>query len=89
MDPVMRDRGLGHVNAQQSTLILDPWGAPGRVVARHLLDEFSELKRDLRSSGSFRSGQPSPVEREALGVPSDDRLGLDDDERRTPTRPDP
>ncbi len=26
---------------------------------------------------------------EALVVPSDDRLRLDDDERRTPTRPDP
>ncbi len=89
MDPVLPDRGLGHVNAQQSKLILDPWNAPGRVVARHLADEFSELKRDLRSSGSFRSGQPSPVELEAWVVPSDDRLRLDDDERRTPTRPDP
>ncbi len=86
-NPVLPDRGFGDVDAEQSKLIPDPWHAPGWIVAGHLANEFSDLKRDLRSSTSLRSGSPSPVEAEALIVPSDHGLGLDDDEGGTPVRP--
>ena len=85
---VLPDRGFSHVDAEQSKFIPDPWNAPSRVVARHSPDEFSDLKRDLRSSGSLRSGLPSPVEAEALVMTSDDCLGPVDDEAGTPVGPD-
>ena len=68
------------MNTQQSELILDPRNTPGRVVVRHASDEFSDLKRNLWSPGSLRSGKPSPIELEALAVPFDHSVGFDNNE---------
>ena len=68
------------MNAQQCELISNSWDAPDRIVTRDLPDEFSDLKRNLRSPGSLRSGEPSPIEPEALMMPFDHGVGLDNNE---------
>ncbi len=85
--PVFPDRGFSDIDTEQSKLIADPWRAPGWVVARHLANEFSNIKRDLRSPDWLRSGLPSPVEAEALVVPSDYGFWFDDDKVGTPVDP--
>ena len=52
------------------------------------MDKLSHFSRDSRPSGPA-SGKGSPVEAEALAVPADHGLGLDDDQNSLPARPEP
>ncbi len=88
-DPIFPDRGLGHMDTQQSELISKPWHTPRQVVTRHLSEELTDLRIDLRSSVLGSSRLPSPVKLEALVMPFDYGVGLDNDQATPPIRPDP
>ncbi len=63
-------------------------GAPQVGLARaHLADERLDGSRDTWPAGSARSTLPSPVEPKPSSVPSEDRVGLDDDDRASPSGP--
>jgi hypothetical protein len=53
----------------------------------HLEDELSDFGCDRRSARRLRSALPAPVETEALTVPAEDGLRLDEDESSTPSGP--
>jgi len=53
--------------------------APACILFCHLADEPSNLLGDLRSPAA-RTGSPMPVQAEAGAMPTDDSLGLGDDE---------
>ena len=53
----------------------------------HLTDELSDFVGDRRSARWLRSALPTPVEAEALPVPAEDGLRLDEDESATPSGP--
>jgi hypothetical protein len=53
-----------------------------------MMDKLSHFSRDARPSGPA-SRKGSPVEAEALAVPADHGLGLEDDENLFPSRPEP
>jgi hypothetical protein len=61
---------------------------PPAILEREAVDQLSQLPRDPRPPGPA-SGESAPIEPEALAVPADDGLRLDDDQRFLPARPKP
>jgi hypothetical protein len=53
--------------------------APQGILTRDFADQVSDLPIQLGTSYLARSGLPTPVHPEALAMPFDHRLGLDDD----------
>ncbi len=66
---------------------MDPRCAAGGGCPMHLQDELSDLGIDRRPARPLRSALAAPVETEALAVPVDDGLRLDDHEGFTPSGP--
>ena len=58
-------------------LSVNPWSSPGWIRSMHLEDELSDFGCDRRSARRLRSALPAPVETEALKVPAEDGLRLD------------
>ena len=86
---IARDGPFRDDIAELLQLAVDLRRSPVRVLVRQASDQTSDLLRDLRSA-TVAAGTPMPIEPEAGAVPSDDRLGLDDDEaigaiKRRPT----
>ena len=75
--------GVGHLMTQEAEFRLDTRRAPGRVLPRHAADQVANLPLHARPP-LLRSGLPAPVEPEALLVPTDHRLRLDDQQGRPP-----
>ena len=65
---------------------MDPRRAPARVRLRHRPNQRADFGGHRRSPDPA-STLPGPPEPEALSVPGDDGLRLDDDEHRSPSRP--
>ena len=86
-DSVEVDGGISHVVAEQRQLGLDARRSPKGILARHAPDQLAYLGINLRATGFPGSRLPSPVELEALFVPSNHCLWLDDQKRRLPFRP--
>lgn len=63
---------------------LNPWCAPGRILARHAANEFSNLGVDFGAARIFGLRFPAPVELESPQVPSDDRFWLNDNQYGAP-----
>ena len=84
---VVPNRGFSDRDAELEQLAVDARGAPGRVGAAHLADEFLNGARDAGPPGPTRPTLPAPVEPKASSMPAEDRVGLDDDERVPPTGP--
>jgi hypothetical protein len=61
---------------------------PPAILEREAVDQLSQLPRDPRPPGPA-SGESAPIEPEALAVPADDGLRLDDDQHFLPARPKP
>ena len=80
-------RRVSDRDAELEQLAVDARGAPGRVGAAHLADEFLNGARDAGPPGPTRPTLPAPVEPKASSMPAEDRVGLDDDERVPPTGP--
>jgi hypothetical protein len=60
---------------------VDPWGAPGWVLGRHLSNQESDLGTGARAS---RLALPPPEETKSPTMPGDDGLGPDDDQALAP-----
>ena len=84
---VVPNRGFSDRDAELEQLAVGARGAPGRVGAAHLADEFLNGARDAGPPGPTRPTLPAPVEPKASSMPAEDRVGLDDDERVPPTGP--
>src|SRR5882724_3094176 len=66
---------------------MDARRAPEGIGEGHGADELCNLASDRRSTGSTASGLPVPEGAEALPVPANDGLRLNDMERFAPPRP--
>ena len=62
--------------------------APSRIVSAHAPDEVDVFARNFGPADFLGSRLPAPIEFEALAMPSDDGLRLDDDEGLLPAVPD-
>lgn len=82
-------RKANRVLGRDNEFRLDMRRAPQRVLARHISDQIAKLSVDLRPSHLAREGLPSPIEPESLAVPAHNRVGLDDEQRESPTCPQP
>jgi hypothetical protein len=83
---VLLDGALADPDAELQQLALDALGTPQPVLAGHPADERDRLRRGARRAAG-PSGPPPPQPPEAVPVPAEQRLGLDDQQGLTP-RPD-
>ena len=86
-DHVLGHRLLGHIVTQRGQFGYDPRCAPGGVLPGHAANQLTDFAFDRRSSRFPSSGFPSPIQLESLAVPPEFRFRLNDDERRSPVRP--
>src|SRR5262249_43175074 len=86
-DHVFGNRSLGNVSAQFQEFAVNSRRSPKRVIATDSSNEITRLPRNKRTSGPAVTDLPAPVPLKSLTMPVDDRLGLDDDQGRAPTRP--
>jgi hypothetical protein len=61
--------------------------SPERILAAHTSDEIASFRRNQRTSGTSTATFPGPIPLESLAVPGDDGFWLDDEQGRTPARP--
>jgi hypothetical protein len=67
-------------------LSVDLGRSPIRVFLRQATDQYANLFGDLRSAASAPRS-PAPVQPETSAVPTDDSLGVHDDQNISPARP--
>ena len=85
---VVRHRRLLRRVTEQHQFRLNPRQSPRGVLPRHAPDQTTDLRVDLRAAW-FLPRLQAPVEPEAVAMPADDRLGLDDYEAGLPVCPKP
>ena len=62
--------------------------APGAILGDHAKDEGPQFLVHAFSSHTLATaGEPGPIELEPSAMPTNDRLGLNDEERLLPARP--
>src|SRR5512132_350911 len=66
---------------------LDARHSPGGILTRHTSDQVTNLQINPRASDTTSSGLPAPVALEALPMPLDNCLWLDDDQDGAPVAP--
>ena len=88
-DHVLGDGCLRDIEPEFEQFTVDPRCSPTWVGARHLPDEFADLRCNRGSSPRISPAFPGPVQSEASPVPSDDSLGLHDGEDLGPVLPNP
>src|SRR6266850_6161075 len=66
---------------------LDARRSPGRILMWHASDQITNLKINPRASDTTSSGLPAPIALEALPMPVNNCLWLDDDQGGTPVAP--
>ena len=66
---------------------VDARRSPERAVAAHSADQFASLDRYPGATPTTLTGCPPPEEAEALAVPTDDGLRLDNHQGRAPVPP--
>src|SRR6187402_3032612 len=71
--------------AELLQLAVIPGSAPARVLVGPASDQHTNLLGNLRSAAA-RPGTPMPVKAKTSAVPTDNRLGLDDDKDIPPAR---
>ena len=86
---VLGHGSLGDLEAEHPELTVDSGSAPQRILPRHPADKPSEFARHGRASRLPPSRLPGPETSEALSMPADNRLRLDDHQDLPPTRPQP
>jgi hypothetical protein len=84
---VFRDGRFTDVDPEFQQFAVNPRRAPARVRLRHRANQTTDVGRHGRSPHAA-AALPSPPQPEASSAPGDDRLRLDEDERRPPSRPD-
>jgi hypothetical protein len=85
-DSILRHSRFRKVETEKAKFRLDPRRSPERVFERHPFDQLTNLLVDLRTADRSL-GLPSPIELEALPVPSDDGLRFDNDQDLPPILP--
>lgn len=83
---VSRDRGLADIDAELQKFAVDSWRASERVGFRHAANQSADIRRNGRPTAP--PAFPDPEEPEALTVPGEDRLRLDDSDGCAPVIPD-
>src|SRR5262245_6996884 len=83
---VLGDGRLRHLDAQLHQFAVNPWRSPWRVVLRHRSNQGADISRN-RWPAEAPATFPGPEQSEALAMPRDDGVGLDDDERRSSATP--
>ena len=84
---VFGNGSLRDLNPQLHELAVNPRCTPKRILAAHGSDQITSLFRNLRTARSTVPNLPGPIPAESVAMPADHGFRLDDDERRTPTRP--
>ena len=67
---------------------MNAWGAPQRIVLAHPSDQRADVVGNRWPSRSPAADLPRPEQPDALAMPRDDSVRLDNDECRSPIRPD-
>jgi len=75
---------LRDADAELQELASNPLGSPEPVLGRHAVDEGDNLRRDARFAWTVLAGCPPPEHSESFPVPSQDRLGLDQEQGLAP-----
>ena len=78
------DRALRDADAELQELASNPFGSPEPVLGRHAVDEGDDVRRETRFAWTARAGFPPPEQSESFPVPSQDRLGLDQEQGMAP-----
>jgi hypothetical protein len=85
-DQVLGNRGLRQLEFQFQQLSVNPWSAPARIRQAHPMNQIDDFPQ--HGGSSFRTATlPLPIQSESLAMPSDDGLGLDDNQYRSPAAP--
>ena len=83
---VLRDGSLTDVETQFQQLTVNPRCTPQRIGLRHVPNQCADIGRHAGPSDAS-STLPRPPQAKPLPMPREDRLRLDDDERRSPGWP--
>ena len=84
---VFADTTLADLDAEFEQFAVDAGCTPTGVLPAHLADQILSLAGNDGSSGLPVPNLPRPEQAKALAMPSHDRLGFDDDQRRAPIAP--
>src|SRR5215510_12035927 len=82
---ILGDAGLADLDAELEKLTMDSRRSPQRIGDAHLADQPANFQRH-RWSTAVASRFPAPIQSEAVAVPADHGIGLDNCKysRRTP-----
>src|SRR6266571_3763278 len=83
---ILADGRIRDLNAQFGQFGLDPWTAPGGIGLPHPTNQRDELAVDGGSSLAG-TGFPAPEKAKAKPMPSDNGLGLEEEQGVLPARP--
>ena len=76
-----QNRSLGDVEAEHLQLAVNAWRSPGSILGHHAENEFAQLHAYRSSSGVYpMPREPRPIEPEADSMPTDNSLGLNEDQ---------
>ena len=79
-----RHGALGDRNPQLPEFAVDARGAPQRIGGCHVGEESGDVRVERGPTRAVASRALSPPPTQPSAMPSDDGLGLDDDQRRPP-----
>jgi len=81
-------RSLGDIEAEHLQLTMNPRRTPGQVLGHHAEDQLTQFPADISSAHTLpMPRQPRPIELESCPVPSNHSVGLYEDQRILPSRP--
>ena len=81
-------RSLGDIEAEHLQLTMNPWRTPGWVLGHHAEDKFAYFPAHTFSARTLpMPRQPGPIELEPRPVPANHGVGLYEDQRMLPSRP--
>ena len=84
---ILGDGSLGEMNVELEQLPMNPWSAPQRVGLIHGSNEISEGWINTGMAELLLAAFPAPVQSKPLPVPSENSLGLHNDEGLGPVCP--
>ena len=83
---ILTDGGIRDFDSEFGQFGLDAFAAPGGIAGPHLPNEVDELAVRGGSAAAGK-GFPAPKQAQAQPMPSDDRLGLAEEQALLPVRP--
>src|SRR6516165_2725917 len=84
---VFAHAALPNVDSELEQLTVDAWCTPSGVFATHPADQIADFTGNRGSSRPASPNLPRPELTKAPAVPGNDRLGLNDSQRRAPVAP--